>query len=85
MKSLRFGAHGAGRFDGDHLQATRGKPSRIATGPRANIQNQRRCAWKQVDQPFVDGLGRYRLWLCENGLLHVILAALILTLLRGIG
>jgi len=42
MKPLRFGAHGAGRLDGDHLQATRGKPSRIATGPRADIQNQRR-------------------------------------------
>src|SRR5208283_2803842 len=42
------------------------KPSRIATGPRADIQNQRRCVWKQVDQPAVDGLGRYRLWLCRN-------------------
>jgi hypothetical protein len=31
MKPLRFGAHGAGRLDGDHFQATRGKPSRIAT------------------------------------------------------
>ena len=55
MKPLRFGAHGAGRLDGDHFQPTRGKPSRIATGPRADIQNQRRCVWKQVDQPAVDG------------------------------
>ena len=61
MKPLRFGAHGAGRLDGDHFQLTRGKPSRIATGPRADIQNQRRCVWKQVDQPAVDGLGCYRL------------------------
>ena len=61
MKPLRFGAHGAGRLDGDHFQPTRGKPSRIATGPRADIQNQRRCVWKQVDQPAVDDLGRYRL------------------------
>src|SRR5208282_4784892 len=59
MKPLRFGAHGAGRLDGDHFRPTRGKPSRIATGPRADIQNQRRCVWKQVDQPTVDGLGRY--------------------------
>ena len=66
MKPLRFGAHGAGRLDGDHFRPTRGKPSRIATGPRADIQNQRRCVWKQVDQPAVDGLGRYRLWLCRN-------------------
>ena len=59
MKPLRFGAHGAGRLDGDHFRPTRGKPSRIATGPRADIQNQRRCVWKQVDQPAVDALGRY--------------------------
>ena len=59
MKPLRFGAHGAGRLDGDHFRPTRGKPSRIATGPRADIQNQRRCVWKQVNQPAVDGLGRY--------------------------
>jgi len=38
MKPLRFGAHGAGRLDGDHFRPTRGKPSRIATGPRADIQ-----------------------------------------------
>jgi hypothetical protein len=28
---------------------------------------------------------RYGSWLCENALLHVILAAVILALLRGIG
>jgi hypothetical protein len=27
----------------------------------------------------------HRLWVCENALLHVILAAVILALLRGIG
>ena len=60
MKPLRFGAHGA-TARRRPLPTQRGKPSRIATGPRADIQNQRRCVWKQVDQPAVDDLGRYRL------------------------
>jgi hypothetical protein len=58
MQPLRFGAHSAGRLDGDHFQAAK-QPSRNASSPRADVQRQRRCVRKQVNQPAVNGFGCY--------------------------